>query len=197
MSSSCAKCRREGTKLIIKGERCLSPKCALVKRAYGPGDHGQSFRGKVSEYGKQLREKQKAKRLYGLREAQFSGYAQKADKITGNTSLNLIRLLELRLDNISYRLGIFSSRAHARQAVNHGGMLVNGSKVDIASYQLKVGDIVEPKHKERYQDVNTSGIPSWIDFDAKNLKATVKHLPSREEIDTPVNENLIIEFYSR
>lgn len=197
MSNMCAQCRREGEKLMSKGERCLSPKCALVKRAYGPGEHGQSFRGKLSEYGKQLREKQKAKRIYGLREAQFSGYITKADKIVGNKSLNMLRLLELRLDNVVYRLGLTSSRPHARQIVNHGGILVNGKKVNIPSYQLKINDVIEPKKKERFKELSASGTPSWIDFDAKNLKAVIKHLPSREEIDTPVNENLIIEFYSR
>lgn len=196
MSNACEKCRREGVKLILKGERCLSPKCAFIKRAYAPGDHGQGFRGKVSEYGKQLREKQKAKRIYGMREIQFANLVQKADKLSGNTSQNLMMLLETRLDNIVFRLGYAPSRAAARQLVSHGNFNVNGHKTNIPSYGVKQGDVVEPKKSERFKDMR-AGTVSWINFEPKKHKAEVAHLPMREEIDTPVNENLIIEFYSR
>lgn len=197
MANACEKCRREGAKLLLKGEKCLSGKCTIIKRPYAPGDHGQGFYGKRSEYGRQLREKQKTKRIYGMRETQFANYVDKADKMIGNTSLNLMRLLELRLDNIIYRLGLAVSRASARQIVSHGGILINGKKVNIASYIIKVGDVIEPKFKERFKEATNSGVSSWIEFDAKKLSAKIKHLPLREEIDTPINENLIIEFYSR
>lgn len=196
MIESCKKCRREGEKLLLKGERCLSQKCAMVKRPYAPGQSGQSFRGKQNEYGKQLREKQKAKRLYIIGEKQFSNYADKAERMIGNSGENLMRLLEIRLDNVIYRLGLTNSRNHSKQLISHGLIKVNEKKVSIPSFQVKIGDIIEPRRKEAFKEFS-SITPSWIDFDQKKLSAKIKHLPVREEIDTTVNERLIIEFYSR
>lgn len=197
MINACKKCRREGEKLLLKGERCLSPKCAMVKRAYAPGQHGQASFSKLSEYGKQLREKQKARRIYGLGETQFANYADRAGNMEGNTGDNLMKLLETRLDNIVYRLGLAVSRSGARQMVSHGLIRVNGKKVSIPSYHVKAGDLIEPKNKTAYKELSTTGVPSWIEFDVKKTVGEVKHIPSREEIDTTVNESLIIEFYSR
>lgn len=197
MLQACKKCRREGIKLIIKGERCLSPKCAMTKKGYGPGDHGQGFRSKVSEYGKQLREKQKARRIYGIRETQFANYVKHAQKSTGSKTENLMRLLETRLDNIVYRLGFAPSRAAARQLVSHGFFRVNDGRVTIPSYRVKPLDMITPKKHKLFAELSLGNNVSWLESNSKKLSATVKHLPSREEIDTPVNENLIIEFYSR
>lgn len=183
--------------MLLKGERCLSPKCAMVKRPYAPGQHGQARFTKQSEYGKQLREKQKARRIYGLGEIQFANLADTAGKIEGNTSDNLMKLLETRLDNVVYRLGLAPSRSQTRQMVSHGLILVNGKKVSVPSYRLKAGDIIEPKDKARYKEFKNSGVPTWIELDVKNVSGKIKHIPSREEIDTTVNESLIIEFYSR
>ena len=197
MILACKKCRREGEKLMLKGERCLSPKCAMVKRPYAPGQHGQSFHGKVSEYGKQLREKQKARRIYGIGEQQFSNYAEKADKMEGNTAENLLTLLESRLDNTLYRLGFAPSRSAARQIVAHGRFSVNEKKVSIPSFLVKPGDKVNPIKKESFKEISGQNTATWMSFDQKTLTGTVNHIPSREEIDTTVNESLIIEFYSR
>lgn len=197
MIKDCKKCRREGIKLSLKGEKCLSAKCPVIKRPYAPGDHGQNFRSKLSEYGKQLREKQKARRIYGIGEVQFRSYVRLADKLTGNKTENLMRLLEARLDNIVYRLGFADSRAQARQMVSHGLFKVGDRKVTIPSYRLKPGQNIQPKHPEKFKDISLNASVLWLDVDSKKLVGTVKHLPSREEIDTPVNESLIIEFYSR
>jgi small subunit ribosomal protein S4 len=198
MSFACEKCRSAGEKLMLKGERCLSPKCAMIKRPYGPGAHGTTGpRSKKSEYGRQLAEKQRAKEIYGIREAQFRNYIAKAEKITGNTAENLVKLLELRLDNVIFRLGLAVSRAQARQMVSHGLVSLNGKKVNIPSYTTKEKDIISPKYKEKYKEMKIDHFPSWLDFNQKSSQGVVKHLPIREEIDTPINENLIIEFYSR
>jgi len=197
MILACKKCRREGEKLMLKGERCASPKCAMIKRPYAPGQHGQSFRGKVSEYGKQLREKQKARRIYGIGEKQFANYTEKADKLEGNTAENLLSLIESRLDNTLYRLGFAPSRSAARQFVSHGLFAVNDHKVSIPSFLVKPGDTISPIKKESFKEIKPLNLPSWIVFDQKDLKGTVNHIPTREEIDTTVNESLIIEFYSR
>lgn len=197
MILACKKCRREGEKLMLKGERCTSPKCAMIKRPYAPGQHGQSFRGKISEYGKQLREKQKARRIYGIGEKQFANYAEKADKLAGNTAENLLSLLESRLDNSLYRLGFAPSRSAARQLVSHGLFKVNDQKISIPSFLVKPKDTIYPIKKESFKEVNPINLPSWISFDQKKLLGTVNHTPTREEIDTTVNESLIIEFYSR
>ena len=197
MIKACKKCRRENEKLLLKGERCLSAKCAMVKRPYAPGEHGQSFRSKSSEYGKQLREKQKAKRIYGVLETQFSNYVEAAGKLEGNNAENLVKLLETRLDNVVFRSGFACSRSQARQMVSHRRFRVNSKKVNICSILLKVGDVIEPADKADFSEIQSVGVPTWIELDVKKCNATVKHLPVRDEIDTTVNENLIIEYYSR
>jgi len=197
MINACEKCRREGVKLLLKGEKCLSPKCTFIKRPYAPGDHGQGFHGKVSEYGRQLREKQKARRIYGISESQFAGYVKKANNMIGNNSENLIRLLETRADNVVYRLGFASSRSMARQFVYHGLFNVDGQKIKTPSLQVKEGSVVEPRKKEMFKETTLNSAVTWLDADTKKLTAKVKHLPIRDEIDTPIQESLIIEFYSR
>jgi len=197
MNNGCKKCRREGTKLVLKGERCLSAKCSFTKRPYAPGDHGQSFAGKMSEYGKQLREKQKAKWIYMIGEDQFGSIVSDSNNKTGIKTENLMKTLETRLDTIVYRLGFGKSRAHARQLVNHGLFMVNNRKVSIPSFQTKIGDVVSPKNIASFNDVSLSDSVKWLDIDKKKMSAKVVHLPTREEIDAPINESLIIEYYSR
>lgn len=197
MLKACKKCRRENEKLMLKGDRCLSPQCAIIKRPYAPGQHGQAFQRKISEYGKQLREKQKAKRIYGISETQFSNYVEKSGKMDGNNAENLLKTLECRLDNVVYRCGFATSRSGARQMVNHQHFLVNSKKVNIPSYSLKAADIVNPVNKAKFPEMKNSGVPTWISFDPKKGTATINHIPVREEIDIAVNENLIIEYYSR
>ena len=197
MKEACKKCRREGMKLMLKGERCLSPNCGVVRKPYVPGDHGQNFRGKMSEYGKQLREKQKARKIYFINEIQFRNYVTKAQKMEGNKSENLMQMLETRLDNIVYRLGYGRSHSEARQMVSHGLFTVNAKNVRTPSYQVSVGDIVSPKKKDQFKEVTISSSITWIDSNIKKFESTVRQLPSREEIDTPINESLIIEYYSR
>ena len=200
----CRQCRREGEKLFLKGERCFSPACAIDRRAYAPGQHGQS-RKKQSEYGLQLREKQKAKRIYGILEKQFRDYFDMADRQKGITGENLLRLLELRLDNVVYRIGLGRSRTEARQVVRHNLITVNGKKVNIPSYQVKVGDVIAIKENaqsyERFKqvaEVTASRIvPEWVDANLENLTGTVTDIPSREQIDTQVQETLIVELYSK
>ena len=197
MLLACKKCRREGEKLSLKGERCLSTKCAMNKRPYAPGDHGQGFHGKMSEYGKQLREKQKAKKIYNISESHLRKYATEAERIPGIKTENIMRLIETRIDNIVYRLGFAVSRSSARQMVSHGGFKVNGQRVTISSYQLKIADVIEPMRPARFKDLSLNPSITWLEADTKKLSGKVKHFPVRDEIDTPVNENLIIEFYSR
>ena len=200
----CRQCRREGQKLFLKGERCFSAACAIDRRAYAPGQHGQS-RKKQSEYGLQLREKQKAKRIYGILEKQFRAYFDEADRQRGVTGENLLRILEMRLDNIAYRIGLGRSRTEARQVVRHNLVTVNGKKVNIPSYQVKVGDIIEVKEDaksyERFKaikEVTSSRIvPEWLEADIENLTGTVKDVPAREQIDTDIQETLIVELYSK
>lgn len=200
----CKLCRREGEKLYLKGERCYTGKCSVSKRAYAPGQHGQA-RKKVSEYGIQLREKQKLRRVYGVLEKQFSGYFTLADRKKGITGVNLMQLLESRLDNIIYRLGLGASRKEARQLVLHGHFLVNGKKVNIPSFRVKAGDEVRvkegslgsPKLKENIEAAASKSIPEWIDYNATTFTAKIKALPTREQIDVPVQEHLIVELYSR
>ena len=201
--SVCRLCRREGMKLYLKGDRCYTDKCAITKRAYAPGQHGTSRR-KLSNYGIQLREKQKAKRFYGVLESQFRKYFEIADKQTGITGENLLRLLESRLDNVVYRLGFASSRAEARQLVVHGHFRVNGKKVDIPSYLVSAGDIISVKERSKSSDKFRSlvenfkgNVPEWLTVDMEKLEGTVLSLPSREDIDLPIAENLIVELYSR
>lgn len=204
LESVCRLCRREGLKLFLKGERCYSDKCAAERRSYPPGQHGQG-RIKVSEYGAQLREKQKVKRLYGLLEKQFRLYFDMADRQKGITGENLLKLLERRLDNMVYRMGFASSRNEARQLVKHSHFLVNGKKVNIPSYLVKPGDVIQVKEKSRsvvriqeaLEAVQRRGIPSWLELDKDNATAVVKTLPVREELTLPIKEQLIVELYSK
>ena len=200
----CRQCRREGQKLFLKGERCYSEKCSFGLRGYAPGQHGQG-RKKSSEYGLQLRAKQTARRFYGVQENQFRHYFDVAERKQGITGDNLLKILESRLDNVIYRVGFASSRAEARQLVGHGHFEVNGSRVDIASYLLKAGDVVSVCEKSRGSEkikavieANASKpVPEWIDVDHDKLTAKVIALPTREQIEAPVDEQLIVEFYSR
>ncbi|MGI5891214.1 MAG: 30S ribosomal protein S4 [Bacillota bacterium] len=200
----CRLCRREGMKLYLKGDRCYSDKCAVTTKAYAPGEHGQS-RKKVSEYGIQLREKQKVRRIYGVLEKQFRNYFRKAEKQRGVTGENLLRLLESRLDNVVYRLGFASSRVDARQLVRHGHFTVNGKKVNIPSYLVKMGDVISVKEKSRTSPkieaiaaaLTSRTAPAWLEVDKENLVGKVIALPTREDIDLPIDEQLIIELYSR
>ena len=201
----CRMCRREGQKLFLKGDRCYTEKCALERRAYAPGQHGNARNKKLSEYGLQLREKQKAKRYYGVQESQFEGYFEMASKRTGMTGENLLSILECRMDNVVYRLGFAMSRAEARQLVRHGHFTVNGAKVNIPSYLIKVGDVIELKEGSRSLDkfkgsleANASRpIPKWLDFDQNNKVAKVVAAPAREDVDLPIQEHLIVELYSK
>ena len=199
---SCRICRREGQKLFLKGERCYSGKCALEKRNYAPGQHGQG-RKKVSNYGLQLREKQKAKRFYGLQEAQFRYYFVNAASKRGITGETLLVMLETRLDNTVFRMGFASSRKEARQLVCHGHFTVNGKKVDIPSYNVKAGDIVKVKEKSvsspKFKEIKemTISTPAWLSIDTEKLEGKILSMPDRSMIDTPVEEQLIVELYSK
>ena len=200
----CRLCRREGQKLFLKGERCYSEKCSVGLRGYAPGQHGQG-RKKSSKYGMQLRAKQTARRFYGVQENQFHHYFEIAERKQGITGDNLLRILESRLDNVVYRVGFASSRAEARQLVGHGHYEVNGKRVDIASYLLKAGDVVSICEKSRASEKikavveanSARPVPEWIDVDRNNLSAKVIALPTREQIEAPVDEQLIVEFYSK
>ncbi|MDL1955981.1 MAG: 30S ribosomal protein S4 [Candidatus Desulfofervidus auxilii] len=200
----CRLCRREGVKLFLKGERCYTDKCALERRPYPPGQHGQ-MRIKKTDYGILLREKQKLKRIYGVLEKQFHRYFEEAVRLKGVTGENLLMLLERRLDNVVYRMGFANSRRQARQLVRHGHVLVNDEKVDIPSYLVEVGDIIKirekskdiPFIKEALEAVARRGVPSWLEVDKERLEGRVKALPTRDEIAIPVQEQLIIEFYSK
>ena len=200
----CRLCRREGTKLFLKGERCYTDKCGINKRQYAPGQHGQG-RKKLSEYGLQLREKQKAKRFYGILESQFAKYFEMANKKTGITGDNLLQILESRLDNVAYRLGFGTSRPEARQLVLHGHFTVNGNKVNIPSFLVKPGDVIAIKEKSKGSEKIkavldiTAGrtVPKWLEMDKDNLSAKVVTLALRDDIDLPLEEQLIVELYSK
>ena len=201
----CRICRREGYKLYLKGERCFTDKCAVDRRNYPPGQHGH-FRSKPSDYGLRLREKQKVKKIYGVLETQFKHYFEQADRMKGITGYNLLLLLERRLDNIVYRMGFALSRRQARQLVRHGHFLVNGRKVNIPSYLVKVGDVIEVREKSRNLEVikkaletteARGGVPRWLELDKDNFRGVVADLPKREELTMPIQEQLIVEFYSR
>ena len=202
--SVCRLCRREGTKLFLKGDRCLSGKCALEKRPNVPGQHGAG-RKNVKEYGLQLREKQKAKRYYGVLESQFKGYFEKADKTEGVTGENLLSLLERRLDNVVYRIGLADSRKEARQFVRHAHFTLNGKKVDIPSIICKQGDVIALKEKSKgsekfkalAEQMETAVVPKWLEANTADLSAKVVALPKREDVDFPFEEQLIIELYSK
>jgi len=198
-------CRREGAKLFLKGERCYSRKCAFDRRSYAPGQHGQKVTRKIKEYGVQLREKQKMRRIYGMRERQFRIYLHEAMRRRGVTGEALLQLLESRLDNIVYRLGFTASRAQARELVVHGHFKVNGKKVNTPSYRVKPADVVEVKESSRdlppivetIEKTAGARVPSWLEVDAGKRQGRILHIPARDEIDTQVEETLIIEFYSR
>ena len=202
--SVCRQCRREGTKLFLKGDRCYSDKCAVTKRHTPPGMHGQGRR-KQSEYGIQLREKQKVRRAYGVLESQFRKYYDAAANMRGVTGENMLSLIERRLDNVAYRLNFGESRPMARQMVTHGHIRVNGKKVDIASFQVKVGDVISIREKSRdldfFKTLREQGasrtIPKWLEFDAETLTGKVVALPQRDDIDLTIEEHLIVEFYSK
>ena len=199
----CRMCRREGQKLFLKGDRCYT-KCALENRSYPPGQHGQG-RSKSSEYGQQLREKQKAKRYYGVLESQFRSYYEMAERRQGKTGENLLSILECRLDNVVYRLGFAMSRAEARQMVSHGHFTVNGRKVNIPSYQVKPGMVITLKESSRGLEKIKANIeanssrpaPKWLEYDANNQIAKVVGAPARDDIDLPIEEHLIVELYSK
>lgn len=207
LSPKCKQCRREGIKLDLKGEKCLGPKCTMIKRNYIPGQHGTTRRrGKASDYLLQLREKQKVKRIYGVLEKQFSNYFEKADRKEGVTGEILLQLLETRLDNVVYRLGFAPSRAMARQLVNHDHFTVNGKKVNIPSYQVRVGDKIEfikESQKNTYfttvlpTQITKASAPSWLKLDTKKFLGEVIAYPDRSELDPNINESLIVELYSK
>lgn len=200
----CRLCRREAMKLFLKGERCYTEKCAIEKRNFPPGQHGKTRKAKLAGYGIQLREKQKVKRIYGVLEDQFRRYFEMADRTRGITGVTLLQLLERRLDNATYRMGFATSRAQARQLVRHGHFLVNGKKVDIPSYSLKAGDVVSVRQTSRENpailhavgEVKGRGIPEWIALEGE-LGAKVMSMPTREQINLPVQEQLIVELYSK
>ena len=202
--SACRLCRRENLKLFLKGERCYTEKCAIDRRNYAPGQHGQS-RKKFSDYGAQLREKQKVKRLYGLLESQFRNTFKEADRLKGITGEALLFLLERRLDNTVYRLGFANSRDEARQLVRHNHFSVNQSKVNIPSYLVKPGDVIAVREKskkvvriqEALEGVARRGIPQWLELDKDQMQGSVKSMPTREEITIPIQEKLIVELYSK
>ena len=200
----CRICRREGQKLFLKGSRCFTDKCSISRRNYAPGQHGQK-RAKLSEYGTQLREKQKTKSYYGVGEKQFRGYFEMASNKKGVTGENLLQILESRLDNVVYRLGFGTSRAQARQFVNHGQFEVNGKKVDIASYLVKPGDVIAVREskkgnstiKANVEENSARPVPEWLEKNNETLSGKVVRLASREDIDIPIEEHLIVELYSK
>ena len=203
--SLCRLCRAEGVKLFEKGDRCYTEKCAFERRAYAPGEHGQSRRGKHSDYGIQMREKQKLKRMFGLLEKQFRNYFRKADKQKGVTGSNLLLMLERRMDNVVFRMGFANSRGEARQLVLHSHFTVNGKKVNIPSYLVGAGDEVQVREKSRkiarilesVETVARRGIPQWLELDKENFKGVLTRIPAREELTMPIQEQLVVELYSK
>lgn len=204
IGSKCRLCRREGTKLFLKGEKCYTAKCAIENRPFPPGQHGQR-RTRLSDYAGQLREKQKVRRIYGVLEGQFRSYYKEADRRKGSTGENLLQLLESRLDNVVFRMGFGVSRTEARQLVRHNGITVNGKKVNIPSYQVKTGDVVAVADKAKEQlrvkaSVELSqqhGVAEWLEVDAKKFEGTFKSIPERSELSGDINEQLIVELYSK
>jgi small subunit ribosomal protein S4 len=202
--SKCRLCRREGEKLYLKGEKCYTAKCAMEKRAYPPGQHGQR-RTRLTDYALQLREKQKLRRTYGILEKQFRGYYTEAARIKGSTGENLLQLLECRLDNVVYRMGFSSSRSEARQLVRHNGILVNGVRVNIPSYQVNAEDVIEVKETAKNQNriksaldfIEQRGIPEWIELDIKKMQGIFKVKPERSDLPAEINEHLVVELYSK
>jgi small subunit ribosomal protein S4 len=204
LDPKCRQCRREGEKLFLKGEKCFTDKCAIERRNYAPGQHGQKST-RLSDYGVQLREKQKLRRIYGILERQFHNNYQLADKQRGITGENLLQLLECRLDTVSYRMGFGASRSEARQIVRHNGILVNGRRVNIPSYQVKPGDVVEVAEKAKnhlrikaaVEAAEQRSFPDWIDMDVKAMKGIFKTKPERSDLPSSINESLVIELYSK
>ena len=205
LDAKCRQCRREGEKLFLKGEKCFTDKCAVERRAYPPGQHGQKKNNRQSEYGGQLREKQKVRRIYGMMEGQFRLTFKRADQERGITGENLLQKLESRLDNVTYRMGFGASRSEARQVVRHNSILVNGKRVNIPSFQVSPGDVVEVAEKSKNQlrvksalvAAEQRGFPEWIDMDAKAMKGIFKAAPQRSELPATINEHLIVELYSK
>ena len=201
----CRHCRREGEKLFLKGEKCFTDKCPVERRAYAPGQHGQKSGARLSDYGKQLREKQKVRHTYGLLERQFRKTYAEAARSKGVTGERLLQLLESRLDTVVYRMGFGASRTEARQIVRHNGILVNGKRVNIPSYQVRAGDVIEVaggakeqlRIKAAAEAAASRGIPEWMEVDSKGLKGTFKNLPARTDLPQTINESLIIELYSK
>lgn len=205
LDPKCRQCRREGEKLFLKGEKCFTDKCAIEKRNFPPGQHGQRRNQRLSDYGVQLREKQKVRRIYGVLEAQFRSYYAEADRKKGITGENLLQLLECRLDNVAYRMGFGASRTEARQIVRHNSILVNGKRVNIPSYQVRPGDEVQVADASRSQlrikgaleAAEQRGFPEWISVDVKAFKGTFKAKPQRDELPSTINESLVVELYSK
>ncbi len=205
LDPKCRQCRREGEKLFLKGEKCFTDKCAIEKRNFPPGQHGQRRNQRLSDYGVQLREKQKVRRIYGVLEAQFRSYYAEADRKKGITGENLLQLLECRLDNVAYRMGFGASRTEARQIVRHNSILVNGKRVNIPSYQVRPGDEVQVADASKNQlrikgaleAAEQRGFPEWISVDVKAFKGTFKAKPQRDELPSTINESLVVELYSK
>ena len=205
LDPKCRHCRREGEKLFLKGEKCFTDKCAIERRSYAPGQHGQKSGARLSDYGKQLREKQKVRRIYGVLERQFRKIYAAASQSKGVTGERLLQILETRLDTVAYRMGFGSSRTEARQIVRHNSILVNGKRVNIPSYAVRPGDTVEVAEASKSQlrikgaveAAETRGIPDWIELDFKTMKGKLKTLPTRSELPSTINESMIIELYSK
>ncbi len=205
LDAKCRQCRREGEKLFLKGEKCFTDKCAVERRSYAPGQHGQKSGQRLSDYGKQLREKQKIRKIYGVLERQFRKTYAEASRSKGVTGERLLQLLETRLDSVAYRMGFGASRTESRQLVRHNGISVNGKRVNIPSYQVRPGDVVEVTEKAKAQlrvkaaveAAESRGVPDWMEVDAKALKGTFKALPTRPELPSSINESLVIELYSK
>ncbi len=205
LDPKCRQCRREGEKLFLKGEKCFTDKCSIERRSYAPGQHGQKQNNRLSEYGVQLREKQKIRRIYGVLESQFRSYYKAAASGRGVTGESLLQLLECRLDNVAHRMGFGSSRTEARQVVRHNGILVNGKRVNIPSYQVKPGDVVEVAEKARQHlrvkgalaAAEQRGFPEWVEVDVKAFKGVYKAKPQRAELPSTINEHMVVELYSK
>ena len=205
LDPKCRQCRREGEKLFLKGEKCFTDKCAIERRSYAPGQHGQKSGARLSDFGKQLREKQKLRRIYGMLERQFRGVYARASQAKGVTGESLLQMLESRLDTVVYRMGFGSSRTESRQVVRHNGVLVNGKRVNIPSYVVRPGDVIEVadsakgqlRVKAAAEAAESRGIPEWLQVDTKALKGTFKALPARSELPSNINESLVVELYSK
>jgi len=205
LDPKCRQCRREGEKLFLKGEKCFTDKCAIEKRNFPPGQHGQRRNQRLSDYGVQLREKQKVRRIYGILEGQFRSYYAEADRQKGITGENLLQLLECRLDNVAYRMGIGASRTEARQIVRHNSILVNGKRVNVPSYQVKPGDTIQVTEAAKNQlrikgslaAAEQRGFPEWLDVDVKAFKGVFKSKPQRDDLPSTINESLVVELYSK